>query len=823
MKNPQRINLNTADAKLMASSLHGIGQGLAEDIVKLRDNIAETQGRDIELEDLTQIPPNRIPLAVWKDNFVRNYICFDDTMNPPSRKEVCEVFPAMFSAEEIAAYEAAVLGNLGVIKSHLDTEMNKLRTEQSEQNTKIESVQVAVSQQIEDTQQALKSEISTVNTDLLSEISRVNRSTESLMDSIRAMRDQLTRSSKAMQETVDSVLAKVEEHDKALRQKLSSSPSRTQTSNTAVPPATVVPPIVHPQYGIPAPVPPNHFYNPNAYFNPVVPPVPFVRPPPMVIGPPPYHPPTVHSSPINPSPTLPSTNHTSSDSSYRSLSRDVPPLSSPLHDSNKTSLKEVVGATKSSSLHIKGPPDHQKPLHAGNDGNGDNSDGNDGDGDCRGQQKINPSKAQLPDSQIGSASAVPEHINHYHENINKSSQTLYSEGRKDDQIYCKPGKTNQSLKAMSVLERVTLLKQSMNTMQTSIKESSEAFERKVDVILTKVGENERMLQMKYPWLQDMMSNTHVPSVTNSTRCAVDSHVKAIDDMNSSPMRVPINPHSIPIKHINSNPKTFPIDAHLNLRSSSSCDRSSSMDTMSTTTKLHVSSSHKSSPCKRRMSIASDESPRNIKFPSTTKYEDQECFPQFPTKDGNVYSISIAPCVKCNQPTQGSLHQQHSNMYVNSSLAGCVACEYECNVNEQLFSIEDIDSDLHSGNIPELEYLKSLSRLIMSPHQSCMRSLFPEYVLPIPIKRRRFKIPNVSNKSNQYHSIHQHHHHDATPALDSRLYDRGRSYNKGQSYDRGWKCILLRFVLHSPKTCSVFPKDLFCLHPINPFNILAHML
>ena len=25
-------------------------------------------------------------------------------MNPPSRKEVCEVFPAMFSAEEIAAY-----------------------------------------------------------------------------------------------------------------------------------------------------------------------------------------------------------------------------------------------------------------------------------------------------------------------------------------------------------------------------------------------------------------------------------------------------------------------------------------------------------------------------------------------------------------------------------------------------------------------------------------------------------------------------------------------------------------------------------------------
>ena len=115
----------------MASSLHGIGQGLAEDIVKLCDNIAKTQGRDIELKDLTQIPPNCIPLAIWKENFVHNYICFDDTLSPPSHKEVCEVFLTMFSAEEMAAYEAAVLGNLGVIKSHLDIEMNKLQTEQS--------------------------------------------------------------------------------------------------------------------------------------------------------------------------------------------------------------------------------------------------------------------------------------------------------------------------------------------------------------------------------------------------------------------------------------------------------------------------------------------------------------------------------------------------------------------------------------------------------------------------------------------------------------------------------------------------------------------
>ena len=114
-------------------------------------------------------------------------------------------------------------------------------------------------------------------------------------------------------------------------------------------------------------------------------------------------------------------------------------------------------------------------------------------------------------------------------------------------------------------------------------------------------------------------------------------------------------------------------------------------------------------------------------------------------------------------------------------------------------------------------LSPLSRPIMSPHQSCMRSSVPKYILSIPRKRRkRFKIPNVSKRNYQYHSIHQYHHHDATPALDSRLYDRGRSYNKGQRYDRGWNCILLRLVLYSPKTCSA-------IHPINPFNILAHML
>ena len=104
----------------------------------------------------------------------------------------------------------------------------------------------------------------------------------------------------------------------------------------------------------------------------------------MFTGPPPYHPPIVHSSPINPNSTSQPTSHQSSNSSYSSSrdtphasSRDIPPLSSPLHDSDETQLKEVIGSTRSSSLHIEGPPDTQKPLHAANDGDGDDGDDND--------------------------------------------------------------------------------------------------------------------------------------------------------------------------------------------------------------------------------------------------------------------------------------------------------------------------------------------------------------------------------------------------------------------------------------------------------------
>ena len=373
MKQLQRINLNTADAKLIATSLLRIGQGLAEDIIQLRETIAQTQGRDIELDDLVQIPPNRIAPVVWKENFVHNYICFDDTLTPPSRQEVNTVFPAMFSAEEMATYEEAMQGDMGAIRSHLDNEIAKLRIEQNtikeEQNTKIESLQSNVSQQIAEAKTTLKADIDTVNTDLMTEIRKVDQSTQSLMNAIREMREEMTRSSDVMKQNVDSVLAKVEDHDKIIKQR--SSPMATPTPHTQAP-AAMVPSAMNPHVVVP--VHPNAMYNPNPLF---VPPGPYVRPPPLFMGPPPYHPPTVHSSPISSNSGPQSTPH-SSESSYRSSSRDVPLLSSPLHDSDETPLKEVVGSTQSSSMHFEGEADSQKPLGVGNDGDGNEGDGNGG-------------------------------------------------------------------------------------------------------------------------------------------------------------------------------------------------------------------------------------------------------------------------------------------------------------------------------------------------------------------------------------------------------------------------------------------------------------
>ena len=204
------------------------------------------------------------------------------------------------------------------------------------------------------------------------------------MNSIREMRDQLTRSSDLMKETVDSVLVKVEAHDKMLREKFSS--STVQTSNTQVPSVPIVPPAVNPAINVAVPVHPNPLYNPNPYFNPMVLSVPFVHPPPVFVGPPPYHPPTVHSSPINPNSSSQSASQAASDSVCYSSSRDISQLSSPLYDSDQTPLKEVVGSTKSSTMHFEGPADSQKPLGVGNDGDGDGDNDNGDVGGCRGQQ-----------------------------------------------------------------------------------------------------------------------------------------------------------------------------------------------------------------------------------------------------------------------------------------------------------------------------------------------------------------------------------------------------------------------------------------------------
>ena len=295
----------------------------------------------------------------------------------------------MFSEDEMAAYEEVVQGKLGAIRDHIDMELANLRTEQAtkieEQNNKIDTLRADMSQQVTDAKEALQSNIDSVNMDLLGEIRKVDQSTQSLMNSIREMQDQLTRSSDLMKETVDSVLVKVEAHDKMLWEKFSS--STVQTLNTQVPSVPIVPPAVNPAINVAVPVYPNPLYNPNPYFNSMVP---SVHPPPVFVGPPPYHPQTVHSSPINPNSSSQSASQVAGDSVCHSSSRDISQLSSPLYDSDQTPLKEVVGPTKSSTMHFEGAADSQKPLGVGNDGGGDGDDGNGDVGGRWGQQNYGP-------------------------------------------------------------------------------------------------------------------------------------------------------------------------------------------------------------------------------------------------------------------------------------------------------------------------------------------------------------------------------------------------------------------------------------------------
>ena len=124
----------------------------------------------------------------------------------------------------------------------------------------------------------------------------------------------------------------------------------------------IVPPAVNPAINVMVPVHLNPLYNPNPYFNPMVPSVPFVHPPPVFVGPPPYHPPMVHSSPINPNSSSQSASQVAGGSMCHSSSRDISQLSSPLYDSDQTRLKEVAGSTKSSTMYFEGHADSQKVL-----------------------------------------------------------------------------------------------------------------------------------------------------------------------------------------------------------------------------------------------------------------------------------------------------------------------------------------------------------------------------------------------------------------------------------------------------------------------------
>ena len=60
-KNCQCVNLNHADAKVIGSSLIGIGPKLSQDIVRLHDCISTEQGHYLEVADLTLIAKKFIP------------------------------------------------------------------------------------------------------------------------------------------------------------------------------------------------------------------------------------------------------------------------------------------------------------------------------------------------------------------------------------------------------------------------------------------------------------------------------------------------------------------------------------------------------------------------------------------------------------------------------------------------------------------------------------------------------------------------------------------------------------------------------------------
>ena len=75
-KHCQCVNLNHADAKVIGSSLIGIGPKLAQDIVKLHDHISTEKGHYLEVANLTLIAEKCIPRDTWKQNFCSSFYLF---------------------------------------------------------------------------------------------------------------------------------------------------------------------------------------------------------------------------------------------------------------------------------------------------------------------------------------------------------------------------------------------------------------------------------------------------------------------------------------------------------------------------------------------------------------------------------------------------------------------------------------------------------------------------------------------------------------------------------------------------------------------------
>ena len=147
-KNCQRVNLNHADAKVIGSSLIGIGPKLAQDIVRLHDHISTEQGCYLEVADLTLIAEKRIPRDTWKQNFAHHFICFDDNLVPPPHAEIQSAFPNMYTQDELVEYDEEVLHHVSQIKITMNEDVRRLQGLIDVQDQELSSITVEVDDQL---------------------------------------------------------------------------------------------------------------------------------------------------------------------------------------------------------------------------------------------------------------------------------------------------------------------------------------------------------------------------------------------------------------------------------------------------------------------------------------------------------------------------------------------------------------------------------------------------------------------------------------------------------------------------------------------------